>query len=314
MTSDQELGEILRRALHEAVDPVEPAGDGLQRIRHRLEQPRWQLRLRLWLTECADLAGLIGVRLAPALSAACATAVAAWIAVSAAMARAWTAFRTAMLRAWQVVPGTARAPAGRRPAAGGTRVRHGHSHRSLSPSRMAALAGGLRPALAVAAAVAVVVAGVFGLLQLRQGVTSISLLGGGGRSPSHAATPGTASTSSSSSAAPGVQPPVPQLTPTAPAPGIRHHASPSPTCTPRASSTPPGAAATPTATPSPSATATDTPSPAGSGTASPSAPASTPAVAASAAAAGLPSDSTVTLVSPCGSQKASATPSSSPTP
>jgi hypothetical protein len=34
--SDQEFGEFLRRSLHAAMEPVEPAGDGLERIRARL--------------------------------------------------------------------------------------------------------------------------------------------------------------------------------------------------------------------------------------------------------------------------------------
>ena len=38
--SDREYDELLRRALHEAVDWLEPSGDGLERIRARLTRPR----------------------------------------------------------------------------------------------------------------------------------------------------------------------------------------------------------------------------------------------------------------------------------
>ena len=37
--ADREFEELLSRALHAAVDPVEPADDGLDRIRARLATP-----------------------------------------------------------------------------------------------------------------------------------------------------------------------------------------------------------------------------------------------------------------------------------
>ncbi len=131
MTSvNGDFEERLRRALHAEVDPVKPAADGLERILHRTRQP-WLLRqLSLMLTDCADLFWLIVVRLEPGAS----------------KLRQAIASRTGRLAA----------PAGRRHASAGRRAR------PASPLAW------LRPALAVSAAVIVVVAGVYGLAQLRQ--------------------------------------------------------------------------------------------------------------------------------------------------
>jgi hypothetical protein len=50
---DRDYDEFLRRALHEAVDWLEPSEDGLERIRARLTRPRstpatWRLALFAW--------------------------------------------------------------------------------------------------------------------------------------------------------------------------------------------------------------------------------------------------------------------------
>jgi hypothetical protein len=258
MTPEREWDEILRRAMHSAVDSIEPSGDGLQRIRQRLEKPRWQVQLHLWVAECAGVVRLICVRLAPAVSA-----------VSAAVLTARSALRT-----WL------RWPREGAPADGDPAGHRGTAHHSQPPGRLAGLLGRLRPALAVAAAVVVVVAGVFALFQLRQGVTSIDLLGGRGQSPSAGSPAGTASTGHS--VIPGVAPSPSGVAPR-PSPratGARHHASPAPTCPPNASSQPPqGASSSPPVSPSPAGSATDTPSPGGSTDPSPAATAtSSPAV------------------------------------
>jgi hypothetical protein len=120
----------LRRALHAEVDTVEPATDGLERILRRTCQP-WLLRqLSLMLTECADLFWIIAIRLEPGASK--------------------------LRRAIAARTGPLAAPAGRRHASPGRRARP----RSVM--------SWLRPVLAVSAAVIVVVAGVYGLAQLRQ--------------------------------------------------------------------------------------------------------------------------------------------------
>jgi hypothetical protein len=120
----------LRRALYAEVDTVEPAADGLERILRRTSEP-WLLRqLSLMLTECADLFWIIAIRLEPGAS----------------KLRRVIAARTGLLAA----------PAGRRHASPGRRA------------RPRSLLSWLRPVLAVSAAVIVVVAGVYGLAQLRQ--------------------------------------------------------------------------------------------------------------------------------------------------
>lgn len=293
MTTEHELDEILRRALHAAVDSVEPAGDGLQRIRHKLDKPRWQLQLHLWLTECADLARLVGIRLAPAASA-----VSGW-----------------GLTVWATLAGWLHGE--RRLAAGGSAARHGAAHRSQPPGRLAGLLRGLRPALAVAGAVVVVVAGVFGLFQLRSGVTSINLLGGGGGSSSPSAGPAAHHHRNGHTSTPSVVASSPRLTPTPHARGTRHRpSSPTPTCTPRAASQPQGTPS-PTATPNPTGTASVTPSPSDSGLPSPTAVALTPQAATSVSPAGTGASSGPAhrLSSGCNAANASAgSASSSATP
>lgn len=251
MTTEHELDEILRRALHTAVDSVEPAGDGLQRIRQQLDKPRYQLQLRLWLTESADLVQLAGIRLAPVAER----------------------IRDALCTAWATLAGwlRTRSASGTRPA--GARTRHGAAHRSQPRGRFATVLHPtmtwLRPALAVAGAVVIVVAGVFGLAQLRQTVTDISLLTGGNAGPSAHPSGGPAGTGSP---APGLVPPiVPSPSPTSRAPGTRHRATPTPTCTPSASSSPAGTAPTPGGSASPSGTPSPSTSPTGSSTPSPGA-------------------------------------------
>jgi hypothetical protein len=51
--SDRDYDEFLRRALHEAVDWLEPSEDGLERIRARLTRPRstpvaWMMAMFAW--------------------------------------------------------------------------------------------------------------------------------------------------------------------------------------------------------------------------------------------------------------------------
>ena len=65
-----DLDDVLRRALHAAVDPVEPAGDGLTRILHRLSTPPALRQVALLVTDCVDLARLITIWLEPAFTGA----------------------------------------------------------------------------------------------------------------------------------------------------------------------------------------------------------------------------------------------------
>ena len=134
MTQDRDYEDALRRALTAAAESIEPAGDGLQRIRHRLDSPRSVF------SECAEWLELrrirFLVRLEPVTEAG----------------------RTALRRTGPLAglvsfvrgllsPPAARRPGGRRGAAG-------------SRSRLGPAGPWLKPVLAVSAAVAIVVVGV----------------------------------------------------------------------------------------------------------------------------------------------------------
>jgi hypothetical protein len=60
--------DVLRRALHAVVDPVQPADDGLIRILRRLTTPSPVRQVTLLVAECADLARLIAIWLEPAFT------------------------------------------------------------------------------------------------------------------------------------------------------------------------------------------------------------------------------------------------------
>ena len=65
-----DLDDVLRRALHAAADPVQPADDGLTRILHRLTTPTAVRQVTLLVTDCVDLARLITIWLEPAFTGA----------------------------------------------------------------------------------------------------------------------------------------------------------------------------------------------------------------------------------------------------
>jgi hypothetical protein len=295
MTTEHELDEILRRAMHAAVESVEPAGDGLQHIRRELTKPRLRLQIGLLLTESGDLVRLVGIRLEPAAT------------------RTWDMFR----RAWVSVMAAIRQPSGSAEDQADGRPRRGAAHRSQPPGRLASLLSPaiawLRPALAVAGAVVIVVAGVFTLFTLRQTVSPMSLLTGGGQSPAVGASAGPGG---GHSGVPGITTTSPGLVPSSRSKGTKHHASPSPTCTPGTSTRPPGASPTPTVTPSPSITPSVTPSPTDTGSPTPTV-SDTSAPVNSAPPAGLGAGGgPVQLTSGCFSAKKSraGSPSSSPAP
>jgi hypothetical protein len=66
--SRPDLEDVLRRALHAAVDTIEPADDGLTRIMHRLTAPSAVRRAALLVTDCVDLGQLIAIWLEPAFT------------------------------------------------------------------------------------------------------------------------------------------------------------------------------------------------------------------------------------------------------
>ena len=242
-----DIDQILRRALHAEVDSIEP-GDGLERIHRRTHAPWLVRQTSLMLTECVDLARLIVIRLEPT----------------------FTSLRTAIHERgglWEAFVGllsstvasiVALVAPSRRPV----------TTRHRSP-RTSSNLGWLRPALAVAGAVVIVVAGVYGLAQVRDNLVlelfpsgtpasnGPGTSGGGGQAPTlngqsvpSGAVPPSSRTGSArpSPRASCSSTPKAQATPTAPATDV-----PTPTDSPSA---PP----TDSTAPSPTDSPTDTPS------------------------------------------------------
>src|SRR5262249_20391790 len=139
-----ELDQMLRRALHAEVDSIEPDEAGLERIRRRTHAPWLVRQASLMLTECVDLARLIVVRLRPRPPGLRTTI--------SERGGLWEAF--VGLLSSIVASGVAVVMPSRRVA----------THRG---PRQGSNLGWLRPALAVAGAVVIVVAGVYGLAQVR---------------------------------------------------------------------------------------------------------------------------------------------------
>ena len=245
-----ELDQMLRRALHAEVESIEPGEAGLERIRRRTHAPWLVRQASLMLTECVDLIRLIVIRLEPTLTGL----------RSSVRERGgpWEAFVGLLSSTVASIVALVKPPA-HRPA----------THRS---GRGGSNLGWLRPALAVAGAVVIVVAGVYGLAQVRDNLV-LELFpsgtpasngpgssGGGGQGPTlngQTAPAGAVPTGDrTGSARPSPKPscsktPQPQATPTAPATDV-----PTPTDSPSAAptdSTAPTPTDTPTGTPSTSA-------------------------------------------------------------
>ena len=231
--------QMLRSALHTEVDSIEPAEGGLDRIRRRTRAPWLVRQASLLLTECTDLVRLIAIRLEPGFTGMRATI--------AARGGLWAAFVSVPSSAVAgvaalFVPSRRRGPMHRAGAAGpgGTPP----EHRNLT---------WLRPVLAVVGAVVIVVAGVFGLTQVRAKLV-LELF------PSNAPSSSSVGTSSNGDQVPTLSG---QSTPAAILPPSTQGGSPQPS--PKAScSTSPSQQATPTPTPptgttSPAATPSTTP-------------------------------------------------------
>ena len=143
-----EFDQMLRRALHAEVDSIEPAEGGLDRIRQRMHAPWLVRQASLMLTECVDLARLIGIRLEPA----------------------FTGLRTAMAERggpWEALVGALSSTVASIAGLFTPSRRRSPSHRG---ARAGSTLAWLRPALAVAGAVVIVVAGVYGLVQVRDNI------------------------------------------------------------------------------------------------------------------------------------------------
>jgi hypothetical protein len=285
MTQDRDYEDALRRALTAAAESIEPAGDGLQRIRHRLDSPR---SLRSVLSGCAEWLELHGtrflVRLEPTMEAG----------------------RTALRRSGPLValvsflrgllsPRAARRAGGHRGAAG-------------SPGRLGSAGPWLKPVFAVSAAVAIVVVGVVilnhetgTLISPSNSVTTPSSQGSGLGSG------GTTAGSKRWKLPLGVS--------TDPAQGATQNphmksvlpvVACTPTPSPSASATAPAGGTTPTPIPSASGTATGTPAtPSPTDTAQPtpsatSSPATGGTADATTAAMVLPDDAGAPAIVECG--------------
>lgn len=237
--------QMLRSALHTEVDSIEPADGGLDRIRSRTHAPWLVRQASLLVTECADLVRLIGIRLEPRVTSMRASIIA----------------RGGLWAAFVAVPGSTAASVA---ALFMPSRRHRHTHRSGSggPSPERRNLAWLRPVLAVVGAVVIVVAGVFGLTQVRDNLV-LELF------PSNSPSSNSAGTSSTSRQAPTLQ----GHSATGIVPQSSQQGSPTPSPTGTCSSTP-DQQATPTSTPSatttPSATPSVTPTPTPTDTTAPS--------------------------------------------
>ncbi len=259
MTQDRDYEDVLRRALAAAADSIEPTGDGLQRIRHRLESRR---SVRSVFSGCTQRLELHGTRLL--------------VRFEPAIESGRTALRrTGLPRALPIL-------ASLFSTLGGGLAR-GHRGPARPPGRLGPAAAWLKPVSAVAAAVAIVVAGVVVLNHETQTVINPAnsynpsgpgtSLGGGGKTAN----------SKRWKLPLGVWPPTQQASGQARNPRTSSvlpavACTPTPTPTPSSTATAPatGGTATPTPTDSSSPTATPaTPEPTGSSTPAPTPTAST---------------------------------------
>lgn len=265
MTRERDFDDILRRALRVAAESVEPAGDGLDRIRQRISSPRPVTSFLF--AEPLETLRMTLIRLLVALEP-----VLAWARSGAARLRPLAAsLRPALARLRPLV-----AWAGPVLAAIGwptSQQRRQAAHRESAPpgargrvfsslTRWRPAAMWLRPILAVAGAVAIVVAGVFALGPLQQVITpensftSPGSHGGGPAFPGHTGSGSTPNVISSQPIAPSA------------ARSSSRSARAAASCKPKpkiASTTPP---ATDPATPTPSDSPSVTPSPTDSTSAS----------------------------------------------
>ena len=177
---DRDYDDILSRVLHSALDPVEPAGDGLAKIQKRIAEPWLRRRVSLVRTELAALAWLIFVRCEPLFSRARSGFAAIFASSRRRPGMAAPALGAATAR---VSPGRHHHTA-RRGRAGDASLR-----RWVGPTIT-----WLRPTLAVGGAVVIVVVGVFALGQVREAFINTTGNGSsnstGGHHHHHAPQPG----------------------------------------------------------------------------------------------------------------------------
>ena len=260
---ERDYDEILSRVLHSTLDPIEPAGDGLSKIQKRIAEPWLKRQWSLLLNEFTALGWLILVRCEPFFNEARSRLAAFAVSSGRRLRSAALVLSAALARA------VARAASWRHPDAADDDGLASVLRRWLGPTMT-----WLRPALAVAGAVVIVVAGVFTLSNFRTtffntaapaNPSSVAGSSHGGSSNHHGSYgSGHSSTQPTSPYGPGTS--SSREPATQPRGGRNSTAPPSP-CSSSPGATPtPSPTATPTPSPSPSPTATPTPSPSSSAT------------------------------------------------
>jgi hypothetical protein len=243
MTQDRDYEDILRRALASAAESIEPTGDGLRRIRHRMDSRRSPRSALSGFAEWLELHGTrLLVRLEPVTEAG-----------RTALRR--TGPLSAPLLALAGFLASLFSPRGRRRAGG-------HRGPASAAARLGAAGAWLKPVLAVGTAVAIVVVGV-AILNHENG-TLIGVVNSNVGPASSAASQGSGGTTANSKGwilpigvkatqvvtGPARNPKVKSVLPVV-------ACTPNPS--PMASATAPSGTGTATPTPSASGTATDTP-------------------------------------------------------
>ena len=258
---ERDYDEVLSRVLHSTTDRIEPVGDGLTKIQARLAEP-W-LKRQWWLlrNESTVLGWVLVVRCQSWFSTV--RSGGAGDATADEATAAGPAGGGGRLRSLPVLGGIAAWASAKRPRKAGAPRRM-----SVGPAM-----AWFRPALAVAGAVVLVVAGVFAVGQIQakvgltsgnpSGTSSSSQSGGSGgtngsASPADSGSP-SASQGSASTPQPGSSPsgkvfPSPASASPSPSP-----ASPSPSPSPSPGTTSPTPTQSPTTTPTPTQSPTTTP-------------------------------------------------------
>lgn len=296
MTQDRDYEDVLRRALAAAAESIEPGGDGLQRIRHRLDSRRSPRSVFSGFAEWLDLQGTrLLVRLDPLLEG------------TRDVLRRTGPLSGPLLALASFLAGLF-SPRGRRRAGG-------HRGQASPPGRMGPAGAWLKPVFAVSVAVAIVVVGVV-ILNHETGTLINPANSYGTASPGSSLSGGGTTANSRRWKLPlGVK--------TQPgvgtgqrknAPGTLPAVACTPTPKPAVTTSAPAGSPTATPTPTVTGTATDTPTaqPTGSATATPT-PTTSPATGGTAtetaAAMVLPDDAGAPAVVECGaSPKPSHTP------
>jgi hypothetical protein len=241
MTQDRDYEDVLRRALAAAAESIEPAGDGLQRIRHRLDSRQSARSAVSGCTEWLELHGTrLLVRFEPAIE---------W-------GRA-ALKRTGLERGLPVLASFLASTFSPRGRAGG------HRGPARPPGRLGPAGAWLKPVFAVSAAVAIVVAGVVILNHETQTVinplTSVNpagpgtSVGGGGKTANSKRWKlPLGVTATQQITGPARNPKVRSVLPVV-------ACTPTPTPVPSSTTTAPAGGITPTPTPTASSSATSTP-------------------------------------------------------